>query len=65
MAEKELKIRDFCDDYALDIPDFNDETITLFFNSGQNAENVNMIECLKMVDYKRASRAFKEVKYLK
>lgn len=65
MAEKELKIRDFCGDYALDIPNFNGETITLFFNSGSNAENVNMIECLKMVDYKRASRAFKEVKYLK
>ena len=43
MAKKELKIRDFCGDYALDIPNFNGETITLFFNSRRNAENVKRI----------------------
>lgn len=44
MAEKELKIRDFCGDYALDIPtDLKGSIITLYFNSRRNAENVKRI----------------------
>lgn len=45
MDKKELKIRDCCRDYALDIPNFNDEgeTVTLYFNSMRNAENVKRI----------------------
>lgn len=44
MAEEELKIRDFCGDYALDIPiDLKGSIITLFFNSRRNAENVKRI----------------------
>lgn len=43
MSEKELKIRDFCGDYALDIPDYNGSTLTLYFNSKQNAEKVKRI----------------------
>lgn len=41
--EKELKIRDFCGDYALDIPDYNGSNFTLYFNSKRNAENVKRI----------------------
>lgn len=43
MIEKELKIRDFCGDYALDIPDYNGRNFTLYFNSKKNAENVKRI----------------------
>lgn len=43
MIEKELKIRDFCGDYALDIPDYNGSNFTLLFNSKRNAENVKRI----------------------
>lgn len=43
MIEKELKIRDFCGDYALDIPDYNGSNFTLYFNSKQNAEKVKRI----------------------
>lgn len=43
MAEKELKIRDICGDYALDIPDYNGGTFSLYFKSKQNAENVKRI----------------------
>lgn len=43
MTEKELKIRDFCGDYALDIPDYNGSNFTLYFNSKRNAENVKRI----------------------
>lgn len=44
MAEKELKIRDFLGDYALDIPtDLKGSIITLYFNSRRNAENVKRI----------------------
>ena len=44
MAEKELKIRDFCGDYALDIhTDLKGSIITLYFNSRRNAENVKRI----------------------
>lgn len=43
MSEKELKIRDFCGDYALDIPDYNGSNFTLYFNSKRNAENVKRI----------------------
>lgn len=43
MIEKELKIRDFCGDYALDIPDYNGSNFTLYFNSKKNAENVKRI----------------------
>lgn len=43
MIEKELKIRDFCGDYALDIPDYNGSNFTLYFNSKRNAENVKRI----------------------
>ena len=44
MAEKELKIRDFLGDYALDIPtDLKGSIITLYFNSRCNAENVKRI----------------------
>lgn len=41
--KKELKIRDFCGDYALDIPDYNGSNFTLYFNSKRNAENVKRI----------------------
>ena len=43
MIEKELKIRDVCGDYALDIPDYNGSNFTLYFNSKKNAENVKRI----------------------
>lgn len=43
MIEKELKIRDVCGDYALDIPDYNASNFTLYFNSKKNAENVKRI----------------------
>lgn len=43
MIEKELKIRDFCGDYALDIPNYNGSNFTLYFNSKRNAENVKRI----------------------
>ena len=43
MIEKELKIRDVCGDYALDIPDYNGSNFTLYFNSKRNAENVKRI----------------------
>lgn len=40
---KEMTIRDFCGDYALDIPFGDDSTIVLYFNSFQNALNVKRI----------------------
>lgn len=43
MIEKELKIRDICGYYALDIPDYNGSNFTLYFNSKRNAENVKHI----------------------
>lgn len=43
MIKKELKIRDICGDYALDIPNYNGSIFTLFFNSKKNAENVKHI----------------------
>lgn len=39
----ELKIRDICGDYALDIPTYNGSNFTLYFNSKKNAENVKRI----------------------
>ena len=43
MIEKELKIRDICGYYALDIPNYNGSNFTLYFNSKKNAENVKRI----------------------
>lgn len=43
MAEKELKIRDFCGDYALDIPFADGSVNTIYFNSKRNAETVKRI----------------------
>lgn len=43
MSEKELKIRDFCGDYALDIPFADGSVNTIYFNSKQNAEIVKHI----------------------
>ena len=43
MIEKELKIRDFCGDYALDIPFADGSVNTIYFNSKQNAETVKHI----------------------
>lgn len=43
MIEKELKIRDVCGDYALDIPNYNGSNFTLYFNSKRNAETVKHI----------------------
>lgn len=46
MVEKELKIRDICDYYALDIPNYNGSNFTtelLLFNSKKNAETVKHI----------------------
>lgn len=46
MIEKELKIRDICGYYALDIPNYNGSNFTtelLLFNSKKNAENVKHI----------------------
>lgn len=43
MIEKELKIRDICSYYALDIPNYNGSEFTLYFNSKKNAENVKRI----------------------
>lgn len=43
MIEKELKIRDNCGYYALDIPNYNGNNFTLFFNSRRNAETVKHI----------------------
>ncbi len=46
MIEKELKIRDICGYYALDIPNYNGSNFTtelLLFNSKKNAENVKRI----------------------
>lgn len=43
MVEKELKIRGFCGDYALDISFTDDSVITIYFNSKRNAETVKHI----------------------
>ena len=43
MIEKELKIRDICGYYALDIPNYNGSNFTLVFNSKKNAKNVKHI----------------------
>ena len=46
MIEKELKIRDICGYYALDIPNYNGSNFTtelLLFNLKKNAENVKRI----------------------
>lgn len=46
MIEKELKIRDICGYYALDMPNYNGSNFTtelLLFNSKKNAENVKRI----------------------
>lgn len=43
MIEKELKIRDFCGDYALDIPFADSSVNTIYFNSKRNAETVKHI----------------------
>lgn len=43
MIEKELKIRDTCGYYALDIPNYNGSNFTLLFNSKKNAENAKRI----------------------
>lgn len=43
MSEKELKIREVCGDYALDIPFADGSVNTIYFNSKRNAENVKRI----------------------
>ena len=43
MIEKELKIRDFCGDYALDIPFADGSVNTIYFNLKRNAETVKRI----------------------
>lgn len=43
MIEKELKIREVCGYYALDIPNYNGSNFTLLFNSKKNAEDVKRI----------------------
>lgn len=46
MVEKELKIRDICGYYVLDIPNYNGSNFTtelLLFNSKKNAETVKHI----------------------
>ena len=43
MIEKELKIRDICGDYALDIPFADGSVNTIYFNSKRNAETVKHI----------------------
>lgn len=43
MIEKELKIRDACGDYALDIPFADGSVKTIYFNSKRNAETVKHI----------------------
>lgn len=43
MIEKELKIREACGYYALDIPNYNGSNFTLLFNSKRNAETVKHI----------------------
>lgn len=43
MIEKELKIRDNCGYYALDIPNYNGNNFTLLFNSRRNTETVKHI----------------------
>lgn len=46
MVEKELKIREVCGYYALDIPNYNGSNFTtelLLFNSKKNAETVKHI----------------------
>lgn len=43
MIEKELKIREFCGDYALDIPFADGSVDTIYFNSKRNAETVKHI----------------------
>lgn len=43
MIEKELKIRDICGYYALDIPFADGSVNTIYFNSKRNAETVKHI----------------------
>lgn len=43
MIEKELKIRDICGDYALDIPFADGSVNTIYFNSKRNVETVKHI----------------------
>jgi hypothetical protein len=37
------KVREICGDWALDMQNFNDSVITIYFNSMQNALNVKRI----------------------
>lgn len=41
--DNKLKIRDFCGDYALDIPFTDGSVNTIYFNSKRNAETVKHI----------------------
>lgn len=41
--DNKLKIRDFCGDYALDIPFADGSVNTIYFNSKRNAETVKHI----------------------
>lgn len=41
--DNKLKIRDFCGDYALDIPFADGSVNTIYFNSKRNAETVKRI----------------------
>lgn len=43
MSKKELKIREVCGDYALDIPFADGSVNTIYFNSKRNAETVKHI----------------------
>lgn len=43
MSEQELKIREVCGDYALDIPFADGSVNTIYFNSKRNAETVKHI----------------------
>lgn len=40
---KDIEIRDFCGDYALDIPMGDKSVYTIYFNSYRNAETVKRI----------------------
>lgn len=50
MIEKELKIRDICGDYALDIPFADGSVNTIYFNSKRNAETVSILSKLTVVN---------------
>nr|DAG62223.1 MAG TPA: zinc-ribbon containing domain protein [Caudoviricetes sp.] len=66
MIEKELKIREVCGDYALDIPFADGSVNTIYFNSKRNAETVkHIIEIDESKPNEVIVRDMQEIKHAK